>query len=268
MHFLSLDIINTRYQDFLGTLFSPTRPTLIFTPNPEMLLRAARDTEFLAILSQADVLTPDANGLYTASLMQEGSGFLSACLQTLTMKKQLRAKYGDIITGSNLTRDLVSHAIESGKKILMIDNYRITDPQNPFEIEKKSVQSHLRELFRERFPRLDIAVFFDREESPQELATYIQEQHISYVFSCIGMKAQEQRLIEIWAHLPSDQRVVGLGVGSSFDYLLGLQKRAPIFVQKLGLEWLYRLALSPRARWHRIVDAFYRFPQMIQDTPK
>jgi UDP-N-acetyl-D-mannosaminuronic acid transferase (WecB/TagA/CpsF family) len=210
MHFLSLDIINTRYQDFLDTLFAPTRPTLIFTPNPEMLLRAARDTEFLAILSQADVLTPDANGLYTASLMQEGSGFLSACLQTLTMKNQLRAKYGDIITGSNLTRDLVDHAIESGKRILMIDNYLITEPQNPFEVEKKLVQSRLRELFRERYPDLDITVVFDGGQSPEQLAELIQEQDISYVFSCIGMRKQEQRLIEIWTRLPQDFPVVGL----------------------------------------------------------
>jgi N-acetylglucosaminyldiphosphoundecaprenol N-acetyl-beta-D-mannosaminyltransferase len=150
----------------------------------------------------------------------------------------------------------------------MIDNYLITEPQNPFEVEKKSVQLKLRELFRERYPDLDITVVFDGGQSPEQLAALIQEQDISYAFSCIGMCKQEQRLIEIWAHLPNSLPVVGLGVGSSFDYLLGLQKRAPIFVQKLGLEWLYRLALSPRARWHRIVDAFYRFPRMIQDTPK
>jgi N-acetylglucosaminyldiphosphoundecaprenol N-acetyl-beta-D-mannosaminyltransferase len=267
MQFLSLDIYNGKYLDFLDSLKSQKRKTLVFTPNPEMLLRAGRDSEFLDILRQADALTPDANGLYTASLIQEGSSFLSACFQTFFMRKWLRAKYGELIQGSNLTRDLVTHAVESGKRILMIDNYRITEPQNPFEVEKKQVQSNLRELFRERFPTLDIAVFFDGEESPQELAAYIREQDISYVFSCIGMKTQEQRLIEIFAHLPEDFPVVGLGVGSSFDYLLGLQKRAPIFVQKLGLEWLYRLALSPRARWHRIVDAFYRFPRMIQDTP-
>jgi UDP-N-acetyl-D-mannosaminuronic acid transferase (WecB/TagA/CpsF family) len=87
MHFLSLDIYNGKYLDFLDSLKSPKRKTLVFTPNPEMLLRAGRDSEFLDILRQADALTPDANGLYTASLIQEGSGFFSACFQTFFMRK-------------------------------------------------------------------------------------------------------------------------------------------------------------------------------------
>ncbi len=92
----------------------------------------------------------------------------------------------------------------------MIDNYLITEPENPFEVEKKAVQSRLRELFRERYPDLDITVVFDGGQTPEELAELIQEQGISYVFSCIGMRKQEQRLIEIWAHLSQDFPVVGL----------------------------------------------------------
>lgn len=46
------------------------------------------------------------------------------------------------------------------------------------------------------------------------------------------MKSQEQILVDIWRYLPDSQRVVGLGVGSSIDYLLGLQKRAPLIMQK------------------------------------
>ena len=87
MHFLSLDIYNGKYLDFLESIKTPKQKTLVFTPNPEMLLRAARSSEFLDILRQADALTPDANGLYTASLIQEGKGFLSACFQTLFMRK-------------------------------------------------------------------------------------------------------------------------------------------------------------------------------------
>jgi UDP-N-acetyl-D-mannosaminuronic acid transferase (WecB/TagA/CpsF family) len=87
MQFLSLDIYNGKYLDFLESIKTPKQKTLVFTPNPEMLLRAGRDPGFLDILRQADTLTPDANGLYTASLIQEGSGFLSACFQTFFMRK-------------------------------------------------------------------------------------------------------------------------------------------------------------------------------------
>jgi UDP-N-acetyl-D-mannosaminuronic acid transferase (WecB/TagA/CpsF family) len=64
MRFLSLDIYQGKYQDFLVLIKNATKKTLVFTPNPEILLRASRDPEFLEILKQADYLTPDANGLY------------------------------------------------------------------------------------------------------------------------------------------------------------------------------------------------------------
>jgi N-acetylglucosaminyldiphosphoundecaprenol N-acetyl-beta-D-mannosaminyltransferase len=146
----------------------------------------------------------------------------------------------------------------------MIDNYRITTPTNSFEREKMQIQSDLPRLLQERFPSLAVTLLFDGEKDPAEIAEIIKIQDISYVFSCIGMKKQEQRLVEIWSHLPEEQRVVGLGVGASVDFLLGLQRRAPIILQKIGLEWLYRLILQPRKRWRRIYMALIEFPRMIK----
>lgn len=90
----------------------------------------------------------------------------------------------------------------------MIDNYRIETPKNMFEIRKKEIQSQLPELFALRFPELSLYICFDGESSPEAIAQIIQEENISYVFSCIGMKTQEQRLIEIWNYLPDDTSVV------------------------------------------------------------
>jgi len=267
MNFFWLNIYNGKYRDFLELIKNPTKRTLVFTPNPEILLRASRDEEFLDILKKADYLTPDANWLYTATLMQEGTGFIGALFQTLFSKKNLREKYGELIQWSNLTRDLIEYATLENKKILVIDNYRIIEPQNEFEVAKQKIQEKIVPLFHEKLPWLDVEVVFDGEKTPNELARLIQKESISYIFSCIGMKTQEQRLIEIFSFLPASQKVIWLGVGSSFDYLLGLQKRAPMIFQKLWLEWLYRLIMNPRARWWRIMDAFWRFPQSIKKSP-
>lgn len=191
-----------------------------------------------------------------------------AIFQTFFDKKSLREKYGELISGSNLTRDLVEYAIREKKKILMIDNYRITEPKNEFEEKKMKIQGNLAELFATRFPDLQIDIAFDGEKTPEELAKIIEAENISYVFSCIGMKEQEKRLVEIFSSLPETTKVVGLGVGSSFDYLLGLQHRAPLIFQKLGLEWLYRLVCDPRRRWRRIYTAIVEFPRMIQKQSK
>ncbi len=94
-------------------------------------------------------------------MIQEGIGFLRACVILMFAKKKLRAQYGDLIKGSDLTRDLFAYALESGKKILMIDNYRITTPTNPFEIEKMAIQSDMTRLLQTRFPDLAITLIFD-----------------------------------------------------------------------------------------------------------
>lgn len=266
MQFLWLNLYSWKYFDFLENIKKPSRKTLVFTPNPEMLLRASKNKEFLDILNQATYLTPDANGLYVGQMMSEGYWFLKAWCRTLFSRKTLEEEYGELIKGSDLTRDLIEYVSESQKRVLMIDNYRIETPKNAFEVRKQEIQSELPALFASRFPELKIEIFFDGETSPEAIAQIIQGENISFVFSCIGMKAQEERLIEIWKYLPDDTRVVWLGVGSSFDYLLGLQKRAPLLVQKLGLEWLYRLILDPRKRWKRIWDAVVEFPRMVKKS--
>lgn len=265
MRLLDLDIYSWTYRGFLSRVTHPEKKTLIFTPNPEMLLAASRDPGFLQILRKADYLTPDGTGLYLAALMQDGYPALSAGWKMLTSKRWISEKYGDLIKWSDLTQDILSHACVHQKRILLIDNYRITDPQNEFEQKKMQIQSRMIEVFHERYPDLLIQVFFLGEMSPDAIAHHIELSHIDYVFGCSGMKTQEQMLFDIFSYLPSHLLVVGLWVGSSFDYLLGLQKRAPRVFQDLGLEWLYRLIMDPRRRWKRIVDAVWRFPRMIRD---
>lgn len=71
MHFLSLDIYKGKYADFFDLIKNPTQKTLIFTPNPEILLRASKNPDFLNILKQATYNTPDGNGLYVGTMIQE-----------------------------------------------------------------------------------------------------------------------------------------------------------------------------------------------------
>ena len=94
-------------------------------------------------------------------MIQEGIGFFRACFILIFAKKKLRTKYGDLIKGSDLTRDLFAYAEESPQRVLMIDNYRITTPTNPFEVEKMRIQADLPNLLKKRFPSLDIVLIFD-----------------------------------------------------------------------------------------------------------
>ena len=266
MQFLWLSLWKGKYSDFLRIIEDPQKPTLVFTPNPEMLLGAMKDPSFLQILSRSDYLVPDGNGLYVASEMQNGQSYLHSCYSVFRSRKKMVKKYGELIKGSDLTQDIVTYVQAKKKNILIIDNFRITKPLSDFEKRKMKIQSEIIPLFHEKFPDLSVQVFFIGEMSPDAIAHHIGLNHIDYVFACSGMKSQEKILTEIFSYLPDTSRVVWLAVGSSFDYLLGLQKRAPLIFQKLWLEWLYRLIIEPRRRWRRIIDAVWRFPESIKQS--
>jgi N-acetylglucosaminyldiphosphoundecaprenol N-acetyl-beta-D-mannosaminyltransferase len=267
MQFLWLDIFQWKYRNFLELINNPIKKTLVFTPNPEILVRANSDLEFLSLLKKADYNTPDANGLYVGSMIQEGIWFFRAGFITFFQKASIVEKYGELIKGSDLTRDLLEYAGKNQKTVLILDN-RVDAIKSSFDKNKSTVQQNLKKLLEEKYPGITVQVIFAGDMASDGIAHMIELQHISYVFSCLGMKKQEKALIDIWSYLPATQSVVGLGVWASIDFLLGLQKRAPVIFQKSGLEWLYRLILEPRKRWKRIYTAVVEFPRLIKNTSK
>ena len=63
---ISIDCISD-YRSFFDTITGTDRPCVIFTPNPEMLLRAERQPSFAETLRRADYRVPDGTGLYIAA---------------------------------------------------------------------------------------------------------------------------------------------------------------------------------------------------------
>ena len=67
------------------------------------------------------------------------------------------------------------------------------------------------------------------------------------VFVALGCPKQERWMSEMKEHIPA----VMIGVGGALPVLVGLQKRAPMWMQKNSLEWLYRLLQEPRRLFKR-----------------
>jgi exopolysaccharide biosynthesis WecB/TagA/CpsF family protein len=77
------------------------------------------------------------------------------------------------------------------------------------------------------------------------------------------MKKQEQSVIEIMKKCSNIK--LWLGIGSSFDYFIWFQKRAPKFWRQLWLEWLYRLITGPKklTRLKRLYSAIFVFTYKV-----
>ncbi|MCK4605263.1 MAG: WecB/TagA/CpsF family glycosyltransferase, partial [Deltaproteobacteria bacterium] len=54
-----------------------------------------------------------------------------------------------------------------------------------------------------------------------------------------------------------------MGVGGTFDVMAGITKRAPVWMQNAGLEWLYRVIQEPRRMWKRYLVTNSKFIWML-----
>ncbi|MBS1963139.1 MAG: WecB/TagA/CpsF family glycosyltransferase [Bdellovibrionales bacterium] len=74
----------------------------------------------------------------------------------------------------------------------------------------------------------------------------------------VGLGAPKQ---ELWMRNASTLApdVLFMGVGAAFDFLTGTKKRAPLWMQRSGLEWLFRLLQEPRRLWRRYFTTNFRF---------
>ena len=114
----------------------------------------------------------------------------------------------------------------------------------------------LRSRLAARFPKLQIAGAYSppfRPLTPEEDARSIEQIRCSgadLVFCGIGVPKQERWMAAHQRQLPG---CVLLGVGAAFDFHAGRVKQAPPWMQRLGLEWLFRLTMEPARLWRRYV---------------
>jgi N-acetylglucosaminyldiphosphoundecaprenol N-acetyl-beta-D-mannosaminyltransferase len=113
-----------------------------------------------------------------------------------------------------------------------------------------------------RFPGLQVVYRSSppfRPLTPEEERQTVEGLHRSgarILFVGLGAPKQERWM----AGHRGQVDAVMLGVGAAFDFLAGRKRQAPRLVQRLGLEWLFRLAHEPRRLWRRYL---YRNPRFI-----
>ncbi len=124
---------------------------------------------------------------------------------------------------------------------------------------KPQVVKTLVERARKENPGIEIAGFRDGYFKPEEHESIIEEIRSSGAHMLfVGMPTPFK---ETWCERHRDRLSVPVivGVGGSFDVLAGFIKRAPQWVQSLGLEWLWRLLMEPRKLWRRYLTTNSEF---------
>lgn len=209
------------------------RLNYIVTPNPEFIVRAQKDKIFRDILNNAVIALPDGFGLMLAAKF---------------LKKPLDQR----ITGVDFIWQVAELAEREGYSIYLYGAGK--------GIAKKTAQRLL-----EKFPHLKIAGAesgYDKEGKMND-AFYVEDirkKSPTILLVALGAPKQEKWIA---THLQDFSSVkVAIGVGGAFDYISGSIKRAPKFIRKIGLEWLYRLILQPW-RIKRIFTATIHFTYLV-----
>lgn len=124
---------------------------------------------------------------------------------------------------------------------------------------KPEVVASLAQVCAERFPGLKVAGFRDGYFKPDQHTDIVEEIRAAKPhFLFVGMPTPFK---EIWCERHRERLDVPviMGVGGSFDVLAGFIKRAPRWVQSMGMEWFWRLMMEPRKLWKRYLTTNSEF---------
>ena len=198
---------------------------MIFAPNVEFIMTAQKDKEFFNLLKSSSLSTPDSIGVIIGAKLQHKS-------------------FKERIPGQSYFRKIIELSNEKGYSIYLLGG-------NPGIPEKA------KENLKKVFPNVNIVGlhhgYFDEDEE-KKIIEEINALKPNVLFVALGAPKQEKWIYNNRHKLQVD---VAAGQGGTYDYEAGKIKRAPVFIQKIGMEWFWRLIREPSRIKRQLVLPIY-----------
>lgn len=194
------------------------QPCQVVTANAEILYAAQSDPGLFLTLHDAALVTADGMGVLLAARI-------------------LGQSLPERVAGVDLVHSLAQQGERAGWRFYLLG-------------AKPEVLAAAQEQLEMLYPGLQIVGSHHGYFAPEDNETIIENIRMSQSeILLVAMGAPKQ---DKWLHdyLSKTGAIVGIGVGGTFDILAGTAKRAPLWMQRLGLEWLFRLWQQP-SRWRR-----------------
>jgi len=201
------------------SLLDSSKKMNVYFLNTHCLYEAQKDEEYRNIINSAGLVLPDGIGLKLATRILGG-------------------KMTEDCNGTDISPVLMSKAAERRYKIFFLGG-------------KEGVAVKAAENIRRKIPRIEIVGthhgYFDNDG---EVIKKINDSGSNILFVAMGVPLQEKWIARNREKL---NPVLCLGVGALFDYLSGRIPRAPLFMRKVHLEWLWRIFIEPRRMFKRYI---------------
>lgn len=229
--------------DLLALWARARESRVVCVANVHMMVEAARDSEFAGVVDRADVVSPD--GMPLVWLMRQSG-----------VPAQER------VAGMDLLPALCARAAGDGTPVFFLGS-------TPGILE--AIRRRLeRELPAVKIAGMESPPFrpLTREEDAK-LTQRIVASGAAFVFVSLGCPRQE-RWMDVHRHQIG---AVMVGLGAAFAVYAGIEPRAPRWMQRAGLEWLYRLRREPHRLWRRylftnVSFAWYLIAQWLRSVAR
>ena len=199
--------------ELVENLIDAGKPSIVATANAEMLMAATQDLELKNILNSAELVVPDGAG-------------------TVWAARHLGKKMPERVAGFDLVQELMKNAPLKARKIFLFGSA-------PGIADKAKLKAE------ELYPGIKIVGTrngYFKPEDEAEIILQIKNSSPDILLAALGVPKQEKWLA---AHKAELNIPVSIGVGGTFDVMAGVVKRAPLWMQKAKLEWLFRAMLQP-----------------------
>ncbi len=210
-------------------------PALIVGPNAQLVTLAEKNPQFARAMCSASLSVADGISVVMAS-------------------RWLGVPVPERVPGGELMERLCAESAQHGFSVFLLGGL-----PGAAEMAAKRLT--------EKYPGLIIAgtycppYGFEHNEAERSyVRDLITESAPDLLFVAFGAPKQE---IWMWENCPSLPVGIAMSVGAAFDTQAGLRKRAPVWAQKTGTEWLYRLVREPRRLWRRYLIGNVEFLLLV-----
>jgi len=229
VHILGVRVDNVTTADTLRQIeayIADAHPHQIVTVNPEFVMEAQRNALFRVVLDDANLALPDGAGLLWAARV---------------LGHPLRER----VTGSDTLPQIAALSARKGYRLYFLG-------AAPGVGDAPGVAERAAAILAERNPGLQIVGCYAGSPGPAEeeaIVARVRAAQPDVLFVAYGAPRQD-----LWIHHNLDRLGVPvcMGVGGAFDFVAGVARRAPLWMQQSGLEWLHRLICQPW-RWRRML---------------
>lgn len=205
----------------------------IATVNPEFVMQAQGNEPFRQTLQESDLCIPDGIGLVWAS-------------------RWLKRPLPERVPGSELIYHIAALAAQKQWRLFLLG-------------AAPGVAEEAAAILQDKFPGLVIAGTYAGSPDPamnEAIVDMVNGSGADILYVAYGAPKQDLWIARNKSALTTVR--LAMGVGGSLDFITGRSQRAPKWLQRLGLEWLYRLLREPW-RWRRML-ALPRFAWQILFT--